>query len=74
MLVGAGVTALSRGRFANEAQLAEVAEIFSAVVGGTALKGGAFDKLISRTADGLAVQPLYPPARGDRAATRGAAK
>lgn len=31
MLVGAGVTALSRGRFANEAQLAEVAEIFSAV-------------------------------------------
>ncbi|WGI33713.1 pyrroline-5-carboxylate reductase [Mycolicibacterium aubagnense] len=31
MLVGAGITALSRGRFANEAQLAEVAEIFSAV-------------------------------------------
>lgn len=31
MLVGAGVTALSRGRFANEAQLAEVADIFSAV-------------------------------------------
>ncbi|MGH3580055.1 pyrroline-5-carboxylate reductase [Mycolicibacterium llatzerense] len=31
MLVGAGVTALSRGRFANEAQLAEVSEIFSAV-------------------------------------------
>jgi len=31
MLVGAGITALSRGRFANEAQLAEVSEIFSAV-------------------------------------------
>ena len=31
MLVGAGITALSRGRYANEAQLAEVAEIFSAV-------------------------------------------
>ncbi|MHA7666041.1 pyrroline-5-carboxylate reductase [Mycolicibacterium sp. HS_4_1] len=31
MLVGAGITALSRGRFANEAQLAEVADIFSAV-------------------------------------------
>jgi pyrroline-5-carboxylate reductase len=31
MLVGAGITAVSRGRFANEAQLAEVSEIFSAV-------------------------------------------
>lgn len=31
MLVGAGITALSRGRFANDAQLAEVSEIFSAV-------------------------------------------
>lgn len=31
MLVGAGITALSRGRFANGAQLAEVSEIFSAV-------------------------------------------
>lgn len=31
MLVGAGITALSRGRYANDAQLAEVSEIFSAV-------------------------------------------
>jgi len=31
MLVGAGITALSRGRFANDAQLAEVSQIFSAV-------------------------------------------
>ncbi len=31
MLVGAGITALSRGRFANADQLAEVSEIFSAV-------------------------------------------
>ncbi|MUL76707.1 pyrroline-5-carboxylate reductase [Mycolicibacterium sp. CBMA 226] len=31
MLVGAGITALSRGRFANAQQLAEVLEIFSAV-------------------------------------------
>ncbi|MDX1880497.1 pyrroline-5-carboxylate reductase [Mycolicibacterium sp. 141076] len=31
MLVGAGITALSRGRYATDAQLAEVSEIFSAV-------------------------------------------
>lgn len=36
-----------------------------------ALKGGAFDRLISKTADGLALQPLYPPARGDAPVTRG---
>lgn len=38
----------------------------------TALKGGAFDKLISRTADGIAIQPLYLPARGDAVTARGA--
>ncbi|MBL8590537.1 MAG: methylmalonyl-CoA mutase [Methylobacteriaceae bacterium] len=37
-----------------------------------ALKGGAFDRLISRTADGVAIQPLYPPAGGDRPVGRGA--
>jgi methylmalonyl-CoA mutase len=38
-----------------------------------ALKGGAFDKLISKTADGIAIQPLYAPARHDAVTARGAA-
>ena len=37
----------------------------------TALKGGAFDRLISKTADGIAMQPLYAPARGDAVTARG---
>jgi methylmalonyl-CoA mutase len=40
---------------------------------GAALKGGAFEKLISKTADGLTIQPLYPPARGDATTARGQA-
>jgi methylmalonyl-CoA mutase len=39
----------------------------------TALKGAAFDKLVSKTADDIAIQPLYSPARGDAATARGAA-
>lgn len=39
----------------------------------TALKGGAFDKLISKTADGIAIQPLYAPARADAVTARGRA-
>jgi methylmalonyl-CoA mutase len=39
----------------------------------TALKGGAFDKLISKTADGIAIQPLYAPARADAVTARGGA-
>lgn len=35
-----------------------------------ALKGGAFDKLVSRTADGIAIQPLYDPARADAVTAR----
>ncbi len=37
-----------------------------------ALKGGSFEKLVGRTADGLAVEPLYKPARADRLVARGA--
>ncbi|MBK9083370.1 MAG: methylmalonyl-CoA mutase subunit beta [Rhizobiales bacterium] len=37
-----------------------------------ALKGGSFDRLVGRTADGLAIEPLYRPARADRLVARGA--
>lgn len=39
----------------------------------TALKGGAFERLVSKTADGLAIDPLYPPARGDHVTGRAGA-
>ena len=31
------------------------------------LKGGAFDRLVSRTSDAIALQPLYPRREGPRA-------
>lgn len=36
----------------------------------TALKGGSFDRLVSKTVDGLAIQPLYPAAPQDQVITR----
>jgi methylmalonyl-CoA mutase len=34
---------------------------------GAALKGASLDKLVSRTADGIAIEPIYQPAGGPRA-------
>ena len=35
-----------------------------------ALKGASFERLMSKTADGILIEPVYPPAEGPRALRR----